>query len=205
VVLVSPRTARVLLRQTDETGSSEGFIMSTQAVIVAVIAVLVIAAVLVYALQRRARLKKQFGPEYEHAVRDAGSATRAESLLEARARRVKRYTIRVLTPEERTRYSDSWRQLQNMFVDNPGGAVAEADRLVTVLMTTRGYPMTDFDRQAEDLSVDHPHVISHYRYAHAIATRGSAASTEDLRQAVVHYRALFEELLDAPVLERKHA
>jgi len=181
--------------------------MSTQAIVVAVIAVLVIAAVVVYALQRRARLKKQFGAEYERTVRDAGSAARAESLLEARARRVKRYSIRTLTPEESARCSDAWRQLQNTFVDNPGAAVADADRLVTDLMTTRGYPMSDFDRQAEDLSVDHPRVISHYRDAHAIAVRhaGSGASTEDLRQAVVHYRALFEELLEAPVLERKRA
>jgi len=162
--------------------------------IVLIVAVLLVLGAVLYLAQRRTTLKRRYGPEYERAVRQAGSAIRADTLLEARTKRVRHYDIRPLAQDERRRFTDAWRQLQSRFVDNPADSVAEADRLVTELMSTRGYPMTDFDRQAEDLSVDHPDVVSHYRVAHRIAM-GQGLSTEDLRQAVKHYRVLFEDLL----------
>jgi hypothetical protein len=177
-------------------------------VIVAVVAaVLVVAAWLLAERRRRERLRTRFGPEYERTLRDAGDPRRAESMLERREKRVGRYQIRALSADESQRFGQAWRLLQARFVDDPSAAVREADTLVTELMTVRGYPMTEFDRRAEDLSVDHPTVVQHYREAHGIAERdaGHAASTEDLRQAVVHYRALFEDLLEVREAERKRA
>lgn len=183
--------------------------MSTPALIAIIAAVVVVVGVMLFLTQRRARLKKQFGPEYDRAVRDTGNPRRAESVLEARARRVRRYEIRQLPREERARFMEAWRQLQTRFIDDPGRSVADADRLVTELMTARGYPMGEFDRHVEDLSVNYPLVVDHYRDAHAIALRqeGPGASTEDLRRAVVHYRALFDDLLDVHLqdVERKRA
>jgi hypothetical protein len=176
--------------------------MSTPALIaiVAVALVIVVVAAWMLMMQRRARLKNQFGPEYERTVRDTGSLRQAESVLDARARRVEKYEIRSLSPEERARFTQSWRQLQTRFIDDPARSVEDADRLVNDLMTTRGYPMADFDRHVEDLSVNYPNVVSHYRDAHAIALRQAdqRASTEELRQALVHYRTLFDELLNVP-------
>jgi hypothetical protein len=156
---------------------------------------------------RRKQLKDQFGPEYDRALEAAGSPLRAESELQARAKRVHRYDIRPLTSAEHHTFSDRWRLVQAKFVDDPAAAVAEGDRLVTELMNTRGYPMSDFARRAEDLSVDHANVVHHYREAHGIAERHQrqAASTEDLRQALIHYRALFDDLLEVHVPERKRA
>ncbi|HEX5069772.1 MAG TPA: hypothetical protein VFV78_06100 [Vicinamibacterales bacterium] len=171
--------------------------MTTTAVIVLVVAVLLVAGAVWYLARKRAAIKRQYGPEYERTVRETGSARRAEALLDARTRRVRHYDIRPLKQEERTRFSEAWRRLQSKFVDSPEDSVAEADRLVTELMSTRGYPMTDFERQAEDLSVDHPEVVSHYRVAHRLAI-GQGISTEELRQAVKHYRVLFEDLLGGP-------
>ena len=150
--------------------------------------------------QRRAHLLARFGPEYERTVHDVGNARRAEAELSQREKRVSSYHIRELTAEERDRFSKAWRAVQAKFVDDPPAAVTEADLLVTEVMTTRGYPMSDFDRRAEDLTVDHPDVVENYRQARDIAARHSRnqASTEDLRQAVVHYRGLFAELLDEP-------
>jgi hypothetical protein len=168
-------------------------------VIVAVIAaVALVAAWLFMSRQRHERLRKRFGPEYERTVRDAGDTRRAESVLERRERRVSKYQIRPLAADEAQRFGDAWRHLQARFVDDPSVSVSEADALVTELMTTRGYPMTDFDQRAEDISVDHPNVVQHYRDAHSIAERHArnAASTEELRQALVSYRALFDDLLE---------
>ena len=174
--------------------------MSTPALIAIVAAVVVLIGVVLFVTQRRTRLKKQFGPEYERAVRDTGDLRRAESLLDARARRVRKYDIRALSSEERERFTQSWRQLQTRFIDDPARSVEDADRLLVDLMTARGYPMADFDRHVEDLSVHYPNVVSHYRDAHAIAIRHAdrKASTEDLRQALVHYRTLFDELVNVP-------
>ncbi|MES2938535.1 MAG: hypothetical protein V4864_12695 [Pseudomonadota bacterium] len=142
-------------------------------------------------------LEKRFGPEYSRAVDEMGSRPKAEAELLARQKRVEQLDIVALPPQEAARFSQSWTSIQARFVDNPQGALAEADQLVRELMLRRGYPMGDFDRRAADISVHHPAVVDHYRAAHTIAqrdTRGEA-DTEQLRQAVVHYRALFAELL----------
>jgi hypothetical protein len=183
----------------------------TNTTLIAIVAVIAIAAVVVAWMyvdrRRRERLRTRFGPEYDRTLRDVGGPRRAESVLERREKRVSRYSIRALTPEERRHFSEAWRRLQAMFVDDPSAAVSEGDTLVTELMATRGYPMTDFERRAEDLSVDHATVVQHYRDARVIADRHArnAASTEDLRQALVHYRALFEDLLETAEPERRRA
>jgi FtsZ-interacting cell division protein ZipA len=183
--------------------------MSSTALIL--IVVVVVAAIVVlfvgYASRKRALLRARFGPEYDRALKDVGTPRKADALLDARARRVSRYTIRPLTPEEHERFSTAWQRLQARFVDDPAGAVAEADVLVADLMDTRGYPTSDFDHRAEDVSVDHPDVVQHYREAHAIAVdhaRGGT-STEELRKAIVHYRAIFDDLLDVQERVRKPA
>jgi hypothetical protein len=176
-------------------------------VIVAVIAVVLVGAWLIVAQRRRERLRTRFGPEYERTLRDAGDARRAESILANRETRVSRYQIRPLSPEEAQRFGKAWRAMQAKFVDDPPVAVRDADALITEIMSLRGYPMTDFDRRAEDLSVDHPHVVQYYRDAHGVADRNARneATTEDLRQALVSYRKLFEDLLDVHDLERRRA
>jgi hypothetical protein len=181
---------------------------TTLILIAAIVAAAAIVIGWLYAeRRRRERLRTRFGPEYERTLRDAGDARRAESILEHREKRVRQYRIRPLTVDEKRRFGDAWRRVQARFVDDPGAAVTEADSLVTELMTARGYPMADFDKRSEDLSVDHPVVIQHYRDARAIADRHSrkAASTEDLRQAVVHYRALFDDLLEIREPQRRRA
>src|SRR5262249_8346019 len=129
-------------------------------------------------------------------VHRAGTPLRADAVLEERAKRVDRYRIRPLSPDESSRFTAAWRQLQSRFVDDPNGAVDQADVLVTDLMSCRAYPMAEFARRAEDLSVDHGAVVDHYRRAHDVATRrqraASPPTTEELRLAVMHYRALFE-------------
>jgi hypothetical protein len=175
--------------------------------IAVVTAAVLLASWLFLERRRRERLRMRFGPEYDRTVRDAGDPRRAESLLERREKRVSKYQIRALSAEEASRFGEAWRRLQAKFVDDPSAAVTEADALVTELMTVRGYPMTDFDRRAEDLSVDHPTVVQRYREAHDIADRHArkVASTEDLRQAVVCNRALFDELLEVREPERRRA
>jgi len=168
-------------------------------VIAAVVAVLAIGVIAWWYIQRRRRtlLRERFGPEYDRAVRDAGSAEKAESMLAERTRRVKTLKIHPLSPEQADTFAREWHRVQAMFVDDPDGAVAAADRLVTEVMTARGYPIEDFEARAADLSVQHPRVIENYRTARALSTkreRGEAA-TEELRQAVVNYRTLFEDLL----------
>jgi hypothetical protein len=173
--------------------------MSTPTLLVVVVAVIVVVAVLALSLgRRRAHLKARFGPEYERTVRETGDVRRAEAALTERASRVQRYEIHPLPGEEARRFAAEWRRVQAMFVDDPGAAVTSADTVVTELMTARGYPMADFDRRAEDLSVHHAAVVRNYREARAIARRHAdgQAGTEDLRQAIVHYRALFDDLLE---------
>jgi hypothetical protein len=183
--------------------------MSSTALIL--IVVVVVAAIVVlfvgFASRKRAQLREQFGPEYDHTLRDVGTPRKADALLDARAKRVSRYTIRPLTPEEYERFSTAWQRLQARFVDDPAGAVAEADVLVADLMDTRGYPTSDFDHRVEDVSVDHPDVVQHYREAHAIAVNHArgGTSTEELRKAIVHYRAIFDDLLDVRERVRKPA
>jgi hypothetical protein len=173
--------------------------MSVQ-VIAIVVAVIVIAAIAYVALRRKRteQLRRRFGPEYEREVRNAGSVSDAEARLEQRQKRVERLHIRPLAPEDATRFASAWKGVQARFVDDPKGAVTEADRLIGELMQQRGYPVGDFEQRVEDISVDHPNVVINYRAARDIVKDHAAgrASTEDLRQAMVHYRALFTELLE---------
>ena len=169
-------------------------------IVVAVLAVFLVGAVgwIVYTRQRSERLKRTFGPEYERVVQSEDSQSRAESELAERYRRRKQLDIRPLPPEVRQRYHVAWLTTQARFVDAPKEAVDEADDLVTQVMRDRGYPMEDFDQRAADVSVDHPAVVDNYRQAHAIwlENRAGRADTEALRRAFVHYRSLFDELLD---------
>jgi hypothetical protein len=165
---------------------------------VAALVILAFGVWVVMSRQRRERLRGRFGPEYDRAVSEHGSRRGAEAELARREEQRERLDIVPLSPEAGERYSESWRELQTRFVDEPSRSVTEADRLVTDVMRERGYPMDEFDQRVADVSVDHPEVVEHYRAAHSIhlANEGGEASTEDLRQAVVHYRALFNELLD---------
>jgi hypothetical protein len=175
----------------------------TQTLVVGAIIVLALIAIGVFiALQRRKaqskRLQQRFGPEYGRVVQAVGDRDKAEAELKAREARVERFKLVPLAPAEAARFAQEWKVLQARFVDNPTGVVGEADRLVQDLMLKRGYPMGDFEHRAADISVHHPRVVENYRLAHAIAARerSGAATTEDLRKAVVHYRALFEDLLE---------
>lgn len=169
------------------------------AVVICAVA-LVVLIVLLSRQQQKVALRRRFGREYDRAVREHGSEAAAQAALDARQKRVASFKIRSLTSPERDRYAEHWRIVQSRFVDDPRDAVIEADDTVTSLMAVRGYPMADFEQRAADLSVDHPNVISNYRAARAIAVRHrqGQASTEDLRQAMIYYRSLFEELLEQP-------
>lgn len=156
------------------------------------------AVVLIIIGQRRTRsLREKFGPEYDQTVKSLKSRGKAESDLNRRIERVEELTIRPLSSADRRRFEESWQADQARFVDDPRGAVKEADRLVAELMQVRGYPVADFEQRAADVSVHHPNVVSEYRAAHDIAERDAKgqASTEQLRKAMVHYRALFRDLL----------
>jgi hypothetical protein len=175
--------------------------MPAWAWVVVAVVVIVVIALAVWAAMRKRRtesLRQQFGSEYDRTVEETGGARDAESELEERRRRREELDIRPLAPGARQRYADEWRAVQARFVDDPSGAVTQADTLVTQVMRERGYPMDDFDQRAADVSVDHPGVVGDYRAAHDISTRSADgdAETEDLRQAMVHYRALFEDLLE---------
>jgi len=183
--------------------------MSTNMVmaIMVVLGVLLVVFVAWEIAQRRRSkaLRERFGPEYEHAVEAYGGPRRAERELATRQKRVKAFDIRPLTPEVYQHYSTAWEKVQKRFVDDPALAVNEADRLVKDLMQARGYPISDFEQRSADISVHHPNVVSHYRAARdiAVSNRQGGSSTEDLRQAIVHYRALFEDLLEvSPPLRR---
>ncbi|HEV2426347.1 MAG TPA: hypothetical protein VGZ29_16090 [Terriglobia bacterium] len=147
--------------------------------------------------KRSARLRARFGPEYDRLVAETGSRAEAEKVLEEREKRSRKIIIRPLPVQDREHFAQAWRNLQARFVDAPGEAVIEADQLLEQLMAQRGYPTGDFEQQADDISVDHPRVVQNYRAAHSIAERQlqGQASTEELREAVVEYRALYEELL----------
>jgi hypothetical protein len=162
-----------------------------------------IAAWLFLRKRRTEKLRTQFGgAEYDRAVKEDGSKRHAEAGLKERSERVESLPIRPLAPGDRVRFVDSWRRIQARFVDGPGGAVTEADQLLGDVMSTRGYPVSDFEQRAADISVDHPLVLANYRTAHEIAGRQTQgkANTEDLRQAMIHYRTLFEELVGEPEL-----
>jgi hypothetical protein len=169
----------------------------------AVVVLIIVVLTWLYVRSRKhktADLRHKFGPEYERAVLTHGSERKAEAKLADRERRVEKLNIRDLDPLEREQFSKRWESVQSRFVDSPKGAVAEADDLVSSLMKTRGYPVSDFDQRAADISVDHPRVVENYRSAHEIALRvgKDAATTEDLRTAMIHYRSLFDELVQVP-------
>jgi hypothetical protein len=181
-----------------------GALSATQLVLIIGLLVIVSAgiAMLLFMRKRRtARLRTQFGgPEYSRALKEGGNQRRAENRLEKRAERVESFHIRALAPADHARFMESWRKVQGRFVDSPGGAVTEADQLLADVMSLRGYPVSDFDQRAADISVDHPLVMENYRAAHGIAIRQTLgqASTEELRQSMIHYRTLFEELVGKP-------
>jgi hypothetical protein len=179
---------------------------------IVIVAVLVLGAVSafiwvsVHRKRQSLEFQKRYGPEYDQTVLRLGSQSKAEADLRKRQARVAKLKIKPLTMEEAARFDQAWSSLQGRFVDNPSGTVAEADTLVREVMTARGYPMSDFESQAADISVDHPGVVAEYRSAQAIAVRNSRgeADTEELRKAVVHYRTLFSDLLEvrqSPVTE----
>jgi FtsZ-interacting cell division protein ZipA len=165
---------------------------------IAAVAVIALVAVAMWSRQRTSRLRQRFGPEYDRTVERRGGRREAEADLTSRVERRDQLEIRTLPSETRQRYLESWRQVQAEFVDDPPAAVTNADRLVTSVMSDRGYPMDDFEGRTADISVDHPQVVERYRSAHGIARKNEEgqATTEDLRQAMQHYRALFEELLE---------
>jgi hypothetical protein len=168
-------------------------------VIAVVVALIIITAVALYIRQRKhtsAGLRARFGTEYERAVQQHGSERKAEAKLADREARVELLKIRDLDPTERDSYRAQWQTVQSRFVDDPKGAVTEADELVCSLMQARGYPVSDFEQRAADISVDHPLVVENYRSAHSIALRldSGEASTEELRTAMIQYRSLFDDL-----------
>jgi hypothetical protein len=184
--------------------------MSSGTIVIIVIAIIVVVAAiagLAYETRRR-RLQQRFGPEYDRLVEQTGSRSKAEAELASRQRRVEGLDIRPLDPAARVRYAENWAAVQEQFVDSPQDAVMAAQRLVMAVMKERGYPTEGGDQVLADLSVDHANVLDHYRAAYDISQRAAdnAASTEDLRQAMIHYRALFQDLLGktsatAPVAE----
>jgi len=178
--------------------------IQTWIILAAVVAVIMVALGAWFYIRKKQsqkqslKLQERFGPEYNRTVNELGSRTKGESELKAREKRVERLEILPLAPPEAARFSEAWHALQGRFVDNPKGVVVQAEQLVRELMEKRGYPMGDFERRAGDISVDHPDVVANYRAAQAIAVREQrgSADTEELRKAVVHYRALFDELLE---------
>lgn len=187
--------------------------LDTQTSIIVAVVILALVALGVWMMYTRRRqserLRQRFGPEYGRAVDRMGSRAKAEEELREREKRVEKLDLVALSPADAARFSQEWKTLQGRFVDNPKGALVEADLLVRELMGRRGYPVGDFESRAADISVDHPAMVDHYRQAQAIAMRDrrGEADTEEMRKAVVHYRALFDELLevkqDEPITTRQ--
>ena len=180
--------------------------MSTTAIVILIVAVVVVAAIIAFAVwsasrkRRTAELKDRFGPEYDRTVERADDTRAAEADLEARREHREQLDIQPLAPASRDRYLAGWREVQARFVDSPPLAVQQADELVIQVMRERRYPVDDFEQRAADVSVDHPHLVEDYRQAHrvSVANDRGQAETEDLRRAMVHYRNLFEDLLETP-------
>ena len=179
--------------------------MDTQVLIAVAITIVVCALIgaIIWVVVDRARSKRlraHFGPEYDRLLQQTHRREVAEAELERRERRVKKYRIVPLSAQDRAYFAEAWAAVQNRFVDNPQAAVKEGHALIMDVMEKRGYPVTDFDQAAADLSVEYPSLVSNYRAASEIATRNRAgeAGTEELRKALVHYRALFQELLEGP-------
>jgi FtsZ-interacting cell division protein ZipA len=174
---------------------------TTLIIIVVVVAVLIVAGIFLMQRRRTEQLRSRFGPEYDRALREAGDKRKAEAELQDREKRVEKLSIRPLDPAQRDRFAAEWQRVQAEFVDDPENSVRDADILLQEVMRTRGYPVQNFDQVAADVSVDHPTVVQHFRTAHDIARRHSRGegNTEDLRNAMINYRALFDELVaDTP-------
>ncbi len=171
-------------------------------VIVAVVAIVAIALAAAASMAQRRRtqgLQDDFGPEYDRAVDEKGDRGAAERALRDRKERVAKFQVRPLSADERRRLSDDWTTAQTRFVDDPNSAIRDADGLIQQAMRARGFPVGEFEQNAADISVEHPYVVEHYRAAHeiAVANVDGRADTEALRQAMVHYRSLFEEMVNA--------
>jgi len=177
-------------------------IMVVIAVVIA--AALAAAAYLAWTQARTRRLRRRFGPEYDRALESEGGRAAAERELLAREQRHQELELRDLDPRQREHYREQWIRVQERFIDSPEAAVEQADRLVTVVMGDRGYPTRGFEEKITHLSVEHGRTLEHYRRGHEISHRaqGKESSTEELRQAMVHYRALFEDLLPVPAHDR---
>lgn len=169
-------------------------------VVILIVAIIVIAAILISRKRKTEHLKEHFGPEYDRAIKERGNPRLAEAELAEREKRVHKFPIHSLSAGAREKYAEEWAAVQSRFVDEPAAAVNDADNLVNRVMASRGYPMTDFEQRAADISVSHPHVVQNYRTARDIVARHGRgqSSTEDLRRAMVCYRALFDELLESP-------
>ena len=180
--------------------------MATGAIVAIVIVVIVVAAALfmLTTANRRRRLRERFGPEYDRAVTERGSRREAEAELAERERHVRDLDIRPLSPSARNQYQSEWTAVQEQFVDAPQAAVTGAQTLVSAVMEARGYPTQPYDQTLADLSVEHASTLDHFRAAHDISQNAAAgtATTEDLRQAMIHYRALFAELLGEPASDQ---
>jgi FtsZ-interacting cell division protein ZipA len=176
--------------------------MTSQSLIIVGVIVLVVIVVGVWAYlrgQRSRALRQHFGSEYDRTVQQSGERRTGEIALEEREKRVESLKVRPLSEAERARFSEEWRLLQARFVDDPAGATDQADRIIGTVMEERGYPVSDFEQRAADVSVEHADVVTNYRAAHAIALRArkGEATTDELRAALIHYRALFQELVDS--------
>lgn len=170
------------------------------ALVVVVVIVVALLAASVASRRRTRSLREQFGPEYNRTVAAADGRRKAEARLQERTKQHARLHIVPLSEPARLEYGDRWREVQQRFVDQPSGAVTEAEELLTQVMHARGYPVDDFEQQADLVSVDHPEVVENYRVAHQLGQKGGRTSTEDLREALLRYRSLFDELLrpDSP-------
>jgi len=192
----SPISPRLKFR---DTGASEATRMTPSQIAVTIIVLVVLIAVAIaFVLRSRTkRLRAQFGPEYDRTVAETGNRLKAEAELERVEKRVRRYSLRALSLADRNRFQASWRAVQANFVDDPARALSDADQLLGAVMLARGYPPSDFENRATEIAVDHAMVVEHFRAGHEIVVRHSQsqATTEDLRKAMVHYRALFEELM----------
>lgn len=174
--------------------------MDTLVMVIAAVVVLVIVGTilgLVFTRGRSNRLQGQFGTEYDHTVEAMGNKNKAQTQLEERQKHVKALDIQPLSASDRERYLAEWAVVQSKFVDEPGQAIVDADRLITEVMQLRAYPVSDFEQRAADISVSYPALVSNYRAARATALKNEQhqADTEELRQATIYYRSLFEELV----------
>lgn len=172
--------------------------MLTLVVVIVVVLLVVAAGAVVATRQRSRRLREKYGPEYDRLLEERGNRREAERELTAREKRHRDLELRPLDPRARERFTESWTEVQSRFVDAPEEATAQAQRLVVIVMRERGYPTENFDQELADLSVEHASTLDHFRAAHGLSEKAASgqASTEELRQALVHYRALFEELLE---------